>query len=106
VIRRASPTAPRPLRCRAQAPAARPSTDRACSPRHRGAVERASRLGYARRVATLHFIYGWPGAGKTTLARDLGERARAVVFCEDERLTKLASESITRPPQEGGGAAR
>jgi predicted kinase len=46
-------------------------------------------------VATLHFIYGWPGAGKTTLARELGERERAVVFCEDEWLATLAPERIT-----------
>jgi predicted kinase len=54
---------------------------------------------YARSVATLHFIYGWPGAGKTTIARDLGEGARAVVFCEDEWLAMLASERITSLPQ-------
>jgi predicted kinase len=43
----------------------------------------------------LHFIFGWPGAGKTTLARQLGERERAVVFCEDEWLATLAPEPIT-----------
>ena len=46
-------------------------------------------------MATLHFVYGWPGAGKTTLARELGERERALVFCEDEWLATLASERIT-----------
>lgn len=46
-------------------------------------------------MATLHFIYGWPGAGKTTLARALGEREAAVVFCEDEWLATLAAERIT-----------
>jgi predicted kinase len=46
-------------------------------------------------VATLHFIYGWPAAGKTTLARALGDRERAVVFCEDEWLATLAIEPIT-----------
>jgi predicted kinase len=56
-------------------------------------------LSYARGVATLHFIYGWPGAGKTTLARDLGERERAVVFCEDEWLATVASERISSLPQ-------
>jgi predicted kinase len=45
-------------------------------------------------MATLHFIYGWPGAGKTTLARQLGERERAVVLCEDEWLATLATERI------------
>ena len=46
-------------------------------------------------MATLHFIYGWPGAGKTTLARSLGTRERAVVFIEDEWLATLATEPIT-----------
>ena len=46
-------------------------------------------------MATLHFIYGWPGAGKTTLARAIGERERAVVFGEDEWLATLATERIT-----------
>lgn len=46
-------------------------------------------------MATLHFIYGWPGAGKTTLARALAERERAVVFCEDEWLSVLGREPIT-----------
>lgn len=46
-------------------------------------------------MATLHFIYGWPGAGKTTLARQLGEHERAVTFIEDEWLATLAPEPIT-----------
>lgn len=57
-------------------------------------------------MATLHFIYGWPGAGKTTLARDLGERERGVVFCEDEWLATLAAEPITSLPQYVESAAR
>lgn len=57
-------------------------------------------------MATLHFIYGWPGAGKTTLARDLGEREHAVVFCEDEWLATLASERITSLQQYGEASAR
>src|SRR5678815_4668377 len=61
---------------------------------------------YARNVATLHFIYGWPGAGKTTLARALGERARAVVFCEDEWLATLATERITSLQQYVESSAR
>ena len=61
---------------------------------------------YARGVAILHFIYGWPGAGKTTLARDLGEGAHAVVFCEDEWLATLASEQITSLPQYVEASAR
>ena len=57
-------------------------------------------------MATLHFIYGWPCAGKTTLARALGERERAVVFCEDEWLATLATEPITTLPQYVESAAR
>lgn len=50
-------------------------------------------------MATLHFIYGWPGAGKTTLARALADRERAVVFCEDEWVSVLVREPITSLPQ-------
>lgn len=57
-------------------------------------------------MATLHFIYGWPGAGKTTLARQLGERERAVVFCEDEWLATLAPERITSLQQYVEASAR
>jgi predicted kinase len=39
--------------------------------------------------ATLHFICGKAGAGKTTLARALGERLPAVVFVEDEWFATL-----------------
>jgi predicted kinase len=57
-------------------------------------------------VATLHFIYGWPGAGKTTLARAIGERERAVVFCEDEWLATLATERISSLQQYVEASAR
>jgi predicted kinase len=43
-------------------------------------------------VATLHFICGKAGAGKTTLARELGRRLAAVVFCEDEWIDTLGFE--------------
>jgi predicted kinase len=43
-------------------------------------------------MATLHFIGGKAGAGKTTLARELGRSERAVVLCEDEWLSKLGLE--------------
>lgn len=39
--------------------------------------------------ATLHFIYGLPGAGKTSLARDLASRLPAVAIIEDEWLAAL-----------------
>jgi predicted kinase len=47
------------------------------------------------RVATLHFIFGKPGAGKTTLARELGRTEPAVVFCEDEWVSRLGFEIRT-----------
>ena len=47
--------------------------------------------GYPRAVATLHFIYGRPGAGKTSLARELGVSVPALVFIEDEWLATLAA---------------
>jgi predicted kinase len=41
-------------------------------------------------VATLHFIGGKAGAGKTTLARALGRELPAIVICEDEWLSQTA----------------
>jgi predicted kinase len=42
----------------------------------------------------LHFISGRLASGKTTLAREICERERAVFFCEDLWLTRL-SDGIT-----------
>src|SRR4051812_34230959 len=44
----------------------------------------------ARRVATLHFIFGKPGAGKTRRARELAAKVPAGLFFEDEWLATLA----------------
>jgi predicted kinase len=40
-------------------------------------------------MATLHFICGKAGSGKTTLARALGRSLPAIVFCEDEWIATL-----------------
>ena len=41
-------------------------------------------------MATLHFICGRAGAGKTTLARQLARELPAVCICEDEWLCRVA----------------
>jgi len=41
-------------------------------------------------VAILHFISGKAGAGKTTLARRIAHTAPAILFCEDEWMSRLA----------------
>jgi predicted kinase len=43
-------------------------------------------------MATLHFIYGKPAAGKTTLARKLAAEHGAALFIEDEWLVLLEAE--------------
>ena len=49
-------------------------------------------------MATLHFICGKAGAGKTSLARELGRTLPALVFCEDEWIVRLGFE--IRSPEE------
>jgi predicted kinase len=46
-------------------------------------------------MATLHFIYGKPGAGKTSLARELAASTPAVPFIEEEWLVSLCDPITT-----------
>ncbi|HVK76228.1 MAG TPA: ATP-binding protein [Kofleriaceae bacterium] len=43
-------------------------------------------------MATLHFLCGKAGSGKTTVARELGRSLPAIVFCEDEWISRLGFE--------------
>jgi predicted kinase len=42
-------------------------------------------------MATLHFVAGRAGAGKTTLAREIAKLTPAILICEDEWLAGLKS---------------
>jgi predicted kinase len=46
-------------------------------------------------MATLHFICGKAGSGKTTLARALGRSLPAIIFCEDEWISTLGFQVRT-----------
>ena len=56
-------------------------------------------------MATLHFVYGKPGAGKTSLARELAASMPAVLFVEDEWLVSLC-DPITSLAQYAESARR
>jgi predicted kinase len=47
------------------------------------------KIGMMRGMATLHFVSGKAGAGKTTLARRIAATERAVLICEDEWMSRL-----------------
>ena len=48
-------------------------------------------------TATLHLIFGPIGAGKTTYARDLARRERAVAFVLDEWGARLFGPDVHGP---------
>lgn len=48
-----------------------------------------------RAVATLHFIYGLPAAGKTGLARALATEIRGLFICQDEWVMSLGGVITT-----------
>jgi predicted kinase len=41
-------------------------------------------------MATLHFVSGKAGAGKTTLARRIAQEAPAILICEDQWISQIA----------------
>jgi hypothetical protein len=47
-------------------------------------------------VPTLHLICGLPGAGKTTLARELEQSAPALRLCPDEWILEIFGPDIDR----------
>jgi predicted kinase len=56
-------------------------------------------------MATLHFVSGKAGAGKTTLARQIAHTAPAILICEDEWMSRL-SDPIENLQQYLTAAAR
>jgi predicted kinase len=55
-------------------------------------VESGSFPVYLEPMATAHLLFGFLGSGKTTLARELEERHRAIRFTPDEWMARLFGE--------------
>lgn len=49
---------------------------------------------------TLHLVCGLPGAGKTTLARELAATTGAIRFCPDEWLADLGIDLFDEPARD------
>src|SRR5439155_16752786 len=67
-----------------------PCTPVGASPQGKVNERRHRAARYDVRVATLHFVSGKAGAGKTTLARQIARTAPGVLICEDEWMFRLA----------------
>src|SRR5262249_35433059 len=95
--RRGRPARPRVLRRRLRARGAAPQADRRDRALLRHGPVRQARVRLVPK-AKLMFLCGKMAAGKSTLARDLAERERAVLLAQDELLDHLYPGEIVDIP--------